>query len=260
MIDSLRSRVGIAVLVIVIAAILMIVGLSYAINGKIFTDNSNDDIKNSKKLIAYATDYNFIDQTYTPAFKYVNLRDMSGGSAIRFLNPFGRTMLHFPMTNDPNAAMTTEQKQALLKDADVFEQYILIRLPDELGGAVQNVSAFRAYSDLDPESKCMLGFRHDYDTGAFLQDPCHSDIFRVSDGYSCFGRIAIGTNPVVSGYNALPRIKLSIDDQGYLLAMKPDGQPQGDGTVGEGRILSIKEIQSGDKADPSCAIYNQRNQ
>ena len=53
---------------------------------------------------------------------------------------------------------------------------------------------------------------------------------------------------------------LLIDDQGYLLAMKPDGQPQGDRTVGEGRILSIKEIQSSDKADPSCAIYNQRNQ
>ncbi len=89
-----------------------------------------------------------------------------------------------------------------------------------------------------------------------MQDPCHNDIFRVSDGYSCFGHIAVGTNPVVSAYNALPRMELSVDNEGYLLAIKPDGQPHGDGTVGEGRMLSMEEIQSGSEMDASCEPYN----
>jgi hypothetical protein len=62
-------------------------------------------------------------------------------------------------------------------------------------------------------------------TITLLEDPCHSDRFRVTDGYSCVGHIAIGINPVVSEYNALPRMRLAVDNQGYLLAIKPDGMP-----------------------------------
>jgi hypothetical protein len=148
--------------------------------------------------------------------------------------------------------MTDDERTALVKDADSFEHYILIRLSPELGGNLENVNAFRAYSDLDPGSKCLLGYRSDSEIGAVLQDPCHSDVFRVSDGYSCFGRI-ISTNPILSGYNAIPRLRLSLDDQGYLLAARPDGQPSGDGTVGEGRIVSDEEIKAYE-ADPSCDI------
>lgn len=258
MIDSLRSRIGVAALVIIAAAILMIITLSYIANGKIIPSNPGSDINDSRRIIAYKTTHNFTSQTDTLIFTYINVGEMPAGSVIHFLNPFGKSMSSLPqqITYDPNQAMTEDQKAALLKDADVYEQYILTRLPEELGGKAQNVSAFRAYSDLDPESKCMLSYRSDYGYGTFLQDPCHSDVFRASDGYSCIGRIAVGSNPVVSGYNALPRMKLSVNDQGYLLALRPDGQPQGDGTVGEGRILSAEEIQSGDKTDSSCAIYN----
>ena len=50
-------------------------------------------------------------------------------------------------------------------------------------------------------------------------------------------------------------MKLSIDGDGYLLAIRPDGQPSGDGTVGEGRIIQTEEIKSNDKIDSGCAQY-----
>jgi hypothetical protein len=218
----------------------------------------------SKRIIAYTTTFNYSDNTILHAFSYLNMREMPRDSSVRFLNPFGNAMTAFPeqfartTANDPNSAMTEEQKITFLRDADPFEHYILIRLPEELGGAAQDASAFRAYSDLDPESKCMLGYQRESDTGTYLQDPCHSDIFRVSDGYSCYGRIALGTNVALSGYNGIPRMKLSVDNDGYLLAMRPDGHPSGDGTVGEGRIIPTEEIKSNDKMDPSCEIYNRQ--
>ena len=261
MFENLRSRIVLAAFMIVVAVILMIVVFAYIGNGKLMSDNSGEGSNYSKRIIAYTTTFNYSDKTTLPRFNYVKMQEMPSNSAVRFLNPFGKAMSGFPEAlgsnaiSDPNSVMTEEEKITFLKDADVFEQYILIRLPEALGGGAQNVSAFRAYSDLDPESRCMLGYRDDSGIGIVLQDPCHSDIFRVSDGYSCFGRIALGSNPVLSGYNAIPRMKLSVDSDGYLLAIRPDGQPSGDGTVGEGRIIPTEEIKSNDKVDSNCAQY-----
>lgn len=261
MLDSLQSRIGIAAIAIIAAVVVMIAVFSNF--GGMSTPSNASDGENSKRIIAYTVSYNRTSEIYVPVydFTYVKVDNMQINTAMRFLNPFGKTLpAHFSQQSmmagsaitDPDLSMTSEQKTALIEGADAFEQYVLIRLPEFIVGPADDVSAFRAYSALDPESKCLLGYRRDTAT---LQDPCHSDIFRASDGYSCFGKIAIGSNPVVSSYNALPRMELSVDDHGYLIAIKPDGQPHGDGTVGEGRMLSIGEIQLGDDKDPSCEPY-----
>jgi hypothetical protein len=198
-------------------------------------------------------------------FSYVNVQTFPTDDSANFLDPFGNTMSNYfqqasdttaAAASDLNAGLSIEQRQAILKDADAYEKYTLIRLPTEFGGARENVTSFRAYSDLDPESHCLLLYEHrnvsptNAKTITLLEDPCHSDRFRVTDGYSCVGHIAIGINPVVSEYNALPRMRLAVDNQGYLLAIKPDGMPSGDGIVGDGRILSSEDIAS--DADPTC--------
>ncbi len=248
---------AVAGLVVVVTAVFVIAGLSYLGSGKtILPSNSGEDINNSKRIITYAANYDSNNNKITYTLSYAKMQDITSNSGIRFLNPFGKAMARFShetANSNPNEVMKEEEKVAFVKDADVFEQYILIRLPPELGGDARNVTAFRAYSDLDPESKCMLVYRHDNEVGPVLEDPCHSDIFRVSDGYSCFGRIALGSNPALSGYNAIPRMRLAVDDQGYLFAIKPDGLPSGDGTVGEGRIIPIDEIRVYD-SDLSCDI------
>jgi hypothetical protein len=82
-------------------------------------------------------------------------------------------------------------------------------------------------------------------------------VFRVSDGYSCYGRL-LGGNPVVTAYNAIPKMKISVDEEGFLLASKPDGQPSRDGTVGEGRIMPAEDVKRFED-DPSCDfILNNR--
>jgi hypothetical protein len=249
MLDSIRSRVGLAILMVIIAAILVTIVLSYPGGSGKINSTSNED---HRRIITYTPIFDHGNITYT--LNYAKMQDIQVNSAVRFLNPFGKSMsgLSLDANTSLDSSMTENQKIALVHDADVFEQYILIRLPSKLGGDLQNVSAFRAYSSLDPESKCLLGYRHYSETVTVLEDPCHSDIFRVSDGYSCFGRI-IGSNPVLSGYNAIPRLKLELDAQGYFLATRPDGAPSGDGTVGDGRIIPIEEIKAHD-SDPTCEI------
>ena len=255
MLDSIRSRIALFVLMVIIAAILVTVVLSNAGQTGKINSTSNED---QRRIITYTPNYDS-GNNITYSFNYARMQDIPVNSAVRFLNPFGKSMsaLFLVSTNTrPDISMTDNEKIALVQEADVFEQYILVRLSHELGGDMQDVSAFRAYSSLDPESKCLLGYRHNSETSVILRDPCHSDIFRVSDGYSCFGGI-IGANPVLSGYNAIPRLRLAIDDQGYLLGIRPDGIPSGDGTVGDGRIIPIEEIQAYE-SDGTCADVQSR--
>jgi hypothetical protein len=255
MFDSIRSRIAVAVLVVAIGAILVTFAITY-LGGNLKSGSNNEDYK---RIITYLPTYRTGEKT-TYNFAYARIQDIPTNSATRFLNPFGKAMPSFSQDADAadNNSLTEDERTAIVIEADPFEQYILIRLPPELGGNLNNITAFKAYSNLDPGSKCLLGYRSNPENGAVLQDPCHSDIFRVIDGYSCFGKIVSG-NPVLSGYNALPRFRLSVDDQGYLLAARPDGQPTGDGTVGEGRIMPVEEVKAFED-DPSCDFIKKQNE
>jgi hypothetical protein len=257
MFDSIRSRIAAAILIVGVAAGAVTLAIAY-VGGNGNSDSGRQDYK---KIIIHTPIYK-TGETTTYNFSYAKIQDIRTDSAAHFLNPFGKSMSSgFPSAstdNKLNDRMTEEERTSLVFDADAFEHYILIRLPPELGGDAETINAFRAYSNLDPGSKCFLGFRTNQEgNGSALQDPCHSDIFRVSDGYSCFGKIVSG-NPVLSAYNAIPRMRLSVDDQGYLVAARPDGQPHGDGTVGEGRIMSADEINAFE-GDPTCEFILNNN-
>lgn len=257
MFDSIRSRIVAAVLIVGVAAGAVTFAIGY-VGGNTNSDSSREDYK---RIILHTPIYR-TDETTTFNLTYAKMQDIRTNSATYFLNPFGKSMSsEFPsalIDDNPNDRMTEDERSALVFDADPFEHYVLIRLPPELGGDKDIIDAFRAYSNLDPGSKCLLGFRTNQEgNGAILQDPCHSDIFRVSDGYSCYGKIVSG-NPVLAAYNAIPRMKLSVDDQGYILAARADGQPHGDGTVGEGRIMTAEEIRAFN-SDPTCEFILSNN-
>jgi hypothetical protein len=263
--DTLARRVAISAGVIIIAAITLAFVLFF-VSGK--QTLSNITTEDTRRIIAYSITYG-PDGIANVTLSYVKADSVQTDltdSEVHFLDPFGKSMSSVEQQlstandgPDSNGLLTDKQKQDLIRNADAYEQYALIRLPAELVvGSQNNANAFRAYSILDPESHCLLRYISNHDpnnnkTEYLLQDICHSDIFRVSDGYSCFGHIAGGKNPVVSGYNGLPRMRVSIDNQGYIVAEKPDGQPSGDGTVGEGRFISSQEIQENN--DPSCNQY-----
>jgi hypothetical protein len=257
MFDSIRSRIAAAVLIVGVAAGAVTFAIGY-VGSNANSDSSREEYK---RIILHTPIYR-TGETTTFNLTYAKMQDIRTNSATYFLNPFGKSMSSAfssgSIDNNPNDRLTEDEKSDLVFDADLFEQYVLIRLPPELGGDEDRIDAFRAYSNLDPGSKCLLGYRTNQEgNGAILQDPCHSDIFRVSDGYSCYGKIVSG-NPVLAAYNAIPRMKLSVDDQGYLLAAKPDGQPHGDGTVGEGRIIVAEEIKRFE-SDLTCEFILSNN-
>jgi hypothetical protein len=258
MFDSIPSRIAVGILIVAVGAILVTLAIAY-LGGSAESGSNN---KEYRRIIIYTPIYN-TGERIAYNLTYARIQDIPTNSDTRFLSPFGKTMSSssFPeisADNNLNDIMTENERTALVTGADAFEQYVLIRLPPELGGDADSIDAFRAYSILDPGSKCIMGYwPNSYGNGAVLVDPCQSDIFRVSDGYSCYGKIVSG-NPILSAYNAIPTTRLSVDDEGYLLAARPDGQPSGDGTVGEGRIMAADEIEAFE-GDPSCDFILNNN-
>jgi hypothetical protein len=191
MFDSIRSRIAMAVVVVAVGVTLVSFAIAY-LEGSSKSASINQDYK---RIVIYTPIYRTGEK---PAynFAYAKIQDIQTNSATRFLNPFGKSMSSFSQSAFENNNLTEDERTSIVIEADAFEQYFLIRLPPELGGNLDNVTAFRAYSNLDPGSKCFLGYRSNPENGAVLQDPCHSDIFRVTDGYSCFGKVVSG-NPTL---------------------------------------------------------------
>lgn len=65
--------------------------------------------------------------------RYVKVGDLKPNSSISFLDPFGKTMQEFYRRSaDPNPALLVRLLQS--RDADAYEYYRLIRLPEIYGG------------------------------------------------------------------------------------------------------------------------------
>jgi hypothetical protein len=183
-------------------------------------------------------------------FSYIKLSsEMPVGASSWFLDPFGKTMQRLidlkinSTTTDP---MVIKLRNDFLRDADPQEYYQLIRLPQEIVGNRNEISAYRAYSGLDIESHCLVRYFADRSE---LEDPCHSNHYRVWDGLvyagiSSFG--VSGANSAIlssgSSYIGLPHMRLGVDSEGYIVAYKPDNSLYGDGVVGEGKRFTDEQL------------------
>lgn len=122
--------------------------------------------------------------------------------------------------------------------ANAYQRFMLVRLPSWLGGEKNDISSYKAYSMLDIESHCLIKY-WPQDGRMRIEDPCHSEMYRVMDGTSYFFGIKFMSKPVD---NALPMLDLGVDDQGYIYVKPPKWEADKNGIVGDGRHISKDEI------------------
>ena len=121
---------------------------------------------------------------------------------------------------------------------NAYQTFLLIRLPTLLGGGKDDVSAFRAYSVVDLTSHCVVAYWPEEDRMR-IEDPCSGDKYRMLDGYLS----EIGGSSILLQDNALPKLDLYADKEGYLYVLTPTWTEDKNGVIGIGRHLSTDQIQ-----------------
>ncbi len=139
-----------------------------------------------------------------------------------------------------------------ITDRDVFQKFILIRLPVELGGDADDVSAFRAYSALSVGVHCQIKY-WPHEERKRMEDPCWGSMYRPIDGLMIAGERPVVNNAPV----ALPYLDLSVDENGSLYVEPPKRTLDENGVVGEGRAISLQQIRQGSQV--IADLYEQTN-
>jgi rieske iron-sulfur protein len=135
----------------------------------------------------------------------------------------------YPKTDDP------------LLNKDAFGTWQLIRLPAELGGDKNDVSAFRLYSAVCLHLWCLWRYipleRDINDPSRTVngsgQCPCHGSAYDPLDGKAFAGPAADQGPPS----NVLPILYLEADEQNNLWILPPTFNVYANGIIGYGRFL-----------------------
>jgi rieske iron-sulfur protein len=122
----------------------------------------------------------------------------------------------YPKTDDP----------VLNKEA--FRTWQLIRLPLQLDGGVNDVSAFRLYSRVCLHLWCLWRYESKLNT---IACPCHASTYDPFTGKAYAGPASLQGPPS----NVLPRLDLEADANGDLWILPPAWDPRKNGIVGYGR-------------------------
>ena len=145
-------------------------------------------------------------------------------SGIKSMKPNSMEYFYYPNPED-------------IENRDAFQKFILIRLPEELGGDTDDVSAFRAYSALSVGEHCLVKY-WPHEGRKRMEDPCWGSIYRPIDGLLISGsKPVVNTTPV-----ALPYLELSIDENGSMYVEPPVWTKDENGVVGIGRAVALSEI------------------
>jgi hypothetical protein len=118
---------------------------------------------------------------------------------------------------------------------------MLIRLPEWMGGAANDTSAFRAYSAKSLDDPCIVKYWPD-EGRQDIENPCQGAMYRTVDGAMTYGTIYSST-----AMTALPHLDLSMDYSGMLHVEPPKFTKTENGVVGYGRDMTIDEIRNGSK-------------
>ena len=115
-------------------------------------------------------------------------------------------------------------------DAEAFRKWQFIRLPEELGGAAVDISAFRVYSMICLHLWCLWDYKPKDHNGAC---PCHGSIYDPTNGKSIKGPASVQSAPS----NVLPLLELEADKDGLLFILPPKFDANNNGIIGYGRFL-----------------------
>ncbi len=132
-------------------------------------------------------------------------------------------VITYPRTGDPAF------------DAEAFRKWQLIRLPTELGGEKLSTSAFRVYSNICVHLWCLWEYKTISATRTKnqIECPCHGSAYDPLTGISTKGPASVQAAPS----NALPKLDLEADSDGYLFILPPKWGVNENGVVGYGRFL-----------------------
>lgn len=117
-------------------------------------------------------------------------------------------------------------------DAEAFRKWQFIRLPEELGGANNDVSAFRAFSMICLHLWCLWKYWPD-ENRKKGECPCHASTYDPLTGKSFTGPASVQAAPS----NVLPKLDLETDAKGYFYIQPPIFNVNNNGIVGYGRFL-----------------------
>ena len=115
-------------------------------------------------------------------------------------------------------------------DFEPFRRWVLIRLPSPEGDK-NDVSAYRAFSQICVHLWCLWQYR---DSTKSINCPCHGSIYDPSTGVAVDGPASMQAPP----NNALAKLDLEVDDQGYVTVIPPVMDVNKNGVVGRGRYVA----------------------
>jgi rieske iron-sulfur protein len=115
---------------------------------------------------------------------------------------------------------------------EAFRTWQFIRLPKELGGERNDVSAFRMYSAVCLHLWCL--WKYWPEEGRKRSEcPCHGSMYDPLTCIAFAGPAALQGPPS----NVLPRLDLEGDADGSIWILLPVFDPNANGIVGYGRFL-----------------------
>ncbi|ABX13440.1 twin-arginine translocation signal domain-containing protein [Nitrosopumilus maritimus] len=116
-------------------------------------------------------------------------------------------------------------------DAEAFRKWQFIRLPEELGGAKNDPSAFRAFSMICLHLWCL--WKYWPDEGRKRGEcPCHGSMYDPVSGTAYVGPASVQASPS----NTLPKLTLEVDSDGLVFILPPKFNAQENGVIGYGRF------------------------
>ena len=121
-------------------------------------------------------------------------------------------------------------------DEEAFRKWQLIRLPAEFGGSKNDASAFRLYSMVCLHLWCLWKY---YPTLIPEKPrnqgecPCHASTYDPVTGIATGGPAAKQSAPS----NALAKLDLEVDSNGFLYIQPPTWGINNNGVVGYGRVI-----------------------
>jgi Rieske Fe-S protein len=115
---------------------------------------------------------------------------------------------------------------------EAFRKWQLIRLPEELGGGKNDVSAFRVYSMICLHLWCLWKYwpQEGRKRG---ECPCHGSMYDPTTGTAFAGPASVQAPPS----NTLPKLDLEEDSDGFLWIKPPVWGVNTNGVVGYGRFV-----------------------
>ncbi len=147
-------------------------------------------------------------------------------SLIKTMKPNSMEFFYYPNTKNS-------------EKADPYQTFMLIRLPEWMGGNVNDSSAFRAYSAKSLDDSCFVKYWGEYGRQR-IENPCQGAMYRVIDG-----AMTTGATHRSTAMTALPHLDLTSDENGFLYVMPPKWEKTENGVVGYGREMTIDEIRNG---------------